>query len=452
MRRFQKSWKVLFTELPAILKLALPLVLSLSAASLMGVTDTILLASQGTTVLACVALVTSAGLIFHAALYGALATISVRVGYSFGAGEPVIIAQVIRVGLLYGLTVGLLGCALMLATLPLLVLLKVPLPDLTLLTPYWIVMSLFLLPYCLLVVFKDVFEAIERPWVAVIILLSAVLFNIPLSYVLIHGYFGLPAFGLLGAGVASVAAEFLALGLAIIYWQKSKSMAPYRASVNSGLLKMKTLLIEGLPLGVVYLAETSAVAIAAWMLAWIGESALAANQIVDSVAKVFYMLPLGIAAAVTIRLSQVSGRGEVERIRAIGHATFVCVTFWMLLTALLLMLFGRSIAQALSQDMQVIAIASPMFVAVAMMQVSDGLQSTALGALRGLQDYRFPVVITIFSYWVLALPLSYWFAFYTELAAVGVWVGFGCGLTFAAIALPLRFHRLSTRMIESEAR
>jgi MATE family multidrug resistance protein len=450
MRRLQKSWLVIFKELPAILRLALPLVLSLSAASLMGVTDTILLASQGTTALACVALVTSAGLIFHAALYGALATISVRVGYAFGAGESVVIAQTLRVGLLHGLTVGLVGCVLMIATLPLLIWLKVPLPDLALLTPYWIVMSFFLLPYCLLVVFKDVLEAIEKPWVAVTILLSAVLFNIPLSYVLIHGYIGLPAFGLLGAGIASAAAEFLALSLAIIYWRKSMSMAPYRASTFQGLLKVKTLLIEGLPLGVVYLAETSAVAIAAWMLAWIGESALAANQIVDSVAKVFYMLPLGIAAAVTIRLSQVSGSGEVKRIRAIGHATFICVTFWMLLSTLLLMLFGRTIAQALSKDFQVIAIAAPMFVAVALMQVSDGLQSTALGALRGLQDYRYPVIITMISYWILALPLSYWFAFHTELAAVGIWIGFGCGLTFAAIVLPLRFHTLSTRMINSK--
>lgn len=435
--------KAMLAELPALLKLALPLILSLSAASLIGVTDTVLLASQGTTVLACVALVTSAGIIFHAGLYGALATISVRVGYAYGAGDADAIAQTFRIGILHGFSVGMLGCVIMLCTLPVLIFLNVPLPDIDLLITYWIAMSLFLIPYCLLVVFKDVLEAIERPWLAVMIVLSGVFFNIPLTYALIHGYGGLPELGLLGAGVASVLAESLALLFAAMYWFLAPSLKIFRTSVTKGILKVRTLLLEGAPLGIVYLAETSAVAIAAWMLAWIGESALAANQIVDSVAKVFYMLPLGVAAAVTIRLSQVSGRGEKHRIRAIGNATFIGVTCWMLIATLLLILFGETIAQALSSDAKVIAIAVPMFIAVALMQVSDGLQSTALGALRGLQDYRWPVIITMISYWCLALPLSYFFAFFTNFAAVGVWIGFACGLTFAAVALPVRFYRLT---------
>lgn len=430
-------------ELPPLLKLAFPLILSLSAASLIGVTDTILLASQGTTVLACVALVSSAGIIFHAGLYGALATISVRVGYAYGADDIAAIAQTFRVGVLQGLGVGLVGAVLMLSTLPLLIFLGVPLPDVDLLATYWVAMSLFLIPYCLLVVFKDVLEAIERPWLAVMIVLSGVLFNIPLTYALIHGYAGLPQLGLLGAGVASVLAESIALLLATLYWVYAPSLKHFRTSIPKGILKVRTLLVEGAPLGLVYLAETSAVAIAAWMLAWISESALAANQIVDSVAKVFYMLPLGVAAAVTIRLSQVSGRGEFHRIRAIGNATFIGVTCWMCIATLLLVLFGEVIARALSSDPKVIAIAVPMFIAVALMQISDGLQSTALGALRGLQDYRWPVMITMISYWCLALPLSYIFAFYTHFAAVGVWIGFACGLTFAAIALPIRFYQLT---------
>lgn len=74
-------------ELPALLRLALPLVLGLSASELISVTDTLMLASLGTVVLACVSLTASAGLIFHAGLYGMLATLSVRVGHAFGAGD-----------------------------------------------------------------------------------------------------------------------------------------------------------------------------------------------------------------------------------------------------------------------------------------------------------------------------------------------------------------------------
>lgn len=182
--------------------------------------------------------------------------------------------------------------------------------------------------------------------------------------------------------------------------------------------------------------------VAAWMLGWLGNAALAANQVVQSIGALLYMLPLGMAAAVSIRISQAQGRGETARIRAIGSATFASVTAWMLVATVLLALFGQRIAEAMSDDPQVIAIAVPMFVVVAAMQVADGLQSTALGALRGLQDYRWPVGVTLVSYWLLALPLSYWLAFHSPLGAVGVWVGFASGLAVAAVLLPWRFYRL----------
>lgn len=439
VQRSTVSW---LGELPGLLRLALPLVLGLSAAELISLTDTVLLASLGTVVLACVALTSSAGLIFHAGLYGMLATLSVRVGHAFGADDPATVARTLRAGLGYGLLIGTLGCLAMLAALPLLQWAGVPLPDVALLTPYWQAMAVFLIPYCLIVVFKDVLEAIGRPWVAVWLVMSAVLFNIPLSYALIHGHFGLPALGLVGAGVAGVLAESLAVLLAWAYWRLAPSLACYRQLPPGGRLRWRTLLGEGWPLGMGYLAEAGAVVIAAWMLGWLGNAALAANQVVHSIGALLYMLPLGMAAAVSIRISQAQGRGEAARIRAIGSATFASVTAWMVLATVLLVLFGRRIAEAMSDDPQVIAIAVPMFVVVAAMQVADGLQSTALGALRGLQDYRWPVGVTMVSYWLLALPLSYWLAFHSSLGAVGVWVGFASGLTVAAVLLPWRFYRL----------
>ncbi|PAV72466.1 hypothetical protein WR25_08955 [Diploscapter pachys] len=106
------------------------------------------------------------------------------------------------------------------------------------------------------------------------------------------------------------------------------------------------------------------------------------------------------------------GRGETARIRAIGSATFASVTAWMLVATVLLALFGRRIAEAMSDDPQ---------------------------------DYRWPVGVTLLSYWLLALPMSYWLAFHSALGPVGVWVGFACGLAVSAVLLPWRFYRLQAR-------
>jgi MATE family multidrug resistance protein len=142
-------------------------------------------------------------------------------------------------------------------------------------------MAVFLIPYCLIVVFKDVLEAIGRPWVAVWLVMSAVLFNIPLSYGLIHGHFGLPALGLVG-GDCRVLAELLALLLAglLVPGTVAGALSPAAARAR---LRWRTLLGEGWPLGMGYLAEAGAVVIAAWMLGWLGNAALAANQVVHSI-------------------------------------------------------------------------------------------------------------------------------------------------------------------------
>jgi MATE family multidrug resistance protein len=47
-----------------------------------------------------------------------------------------------------------------------------------------------------------------------------------------------------------------------------------------------------------------------------------------------------------------------------------------------------------------------MFVVVALIQVADGIQSTALGALRGFTDFRWPTAFTLACYWLLALPFA----------------------------------------------
>ena len=81
--------------------------------------------------------------------------------------------------------------------------------------------------------------------------------------------------------------------------------------------------------------------------------------------------------------------------------------------------------RAFVDDPAVIAAGAAIFVAVGIMQVFDGLQSVSLGALRGLLDNRWPTVVSLVAYWLIALPLSIIYGFVLDLGAPGVWAGFG---------------------------
>ena len=98
-------------------------------------------------------------------------------------------------------------------------------------------------------------------------------------------------------------------------------------------------------------------------------------------------------------------------------------------------------ANALTNDPEVFAIAATMFLATAFMQVADGLQSTSLGALRGMIDVRVPTVISLIAYWVIALPCAYALGFWLGFGPNGVWIGYGLGIFTAAITLQIRFWK-----------
>ena len=139
-----------------------------------------------------------------------------------------------------------------------------------------------------------------------------------------------------------------------------------------------------------------------------------------------------------------------KRLRPILKASFALVTFWQTLVATLFILAGRHLAATMSTDQVVIDLATVLFFIVGLLQVADGIQGTALGALRGMSDMRRPTTITLTAYWVLALPACYAFGFLFNLGATGIWLGYTLGLVVAAVALPLRFWRLTNVPIRAE--
>lgn len=73
-------------------------------------------------------------------------------------------------------------------------------------------------------------------------------------------------------------------------------------------------------------------------------------------------------------------------------------------------------------------------------QFGDGLQLTFANALRATADVRPMMWIAFVAYFLISLPVGYFFGFVLEWGTVGVWMAFPFGLTTAGILLWLRFR------------
>ncbi|MEL6643471.1 MAG: MATE family efflux transporter [Pseudomonadota bacterium] len=424
-------------ELRPLLKLSVPLMIGLMAATLIGVVDTVMIAPLGTVPLAAAGITTAVVIIMISALWGLVTVIGVQIATAEGAEDRSEVSAHVKSGLVVAALAGGAGFAIMMAIYPILGPLGQPPEVLAILLPYWSAMALWIVPFTMFFVLKSLFDAVGREWTGVVLSYLGVLINIPANYVLIH----VADLGLVGAGLASILSQSVSLLAGLAVWRLSAGMAPFRVPSAFSWTRVKTQVTEGLPLCLGYAGEGGAYAFMGIMIGWLGAAALAAHQVANAVAGLAYVIPLGMAGAVAIRIGQAIGKAREDRLRPILKAGLLIVTVWQCLVALGFLLGGQTIAAALSDDPEVVALAATLFLVLALMQIADGIQSTALGALRGMMDNRVPTAITLVAYWPLALPAAYVIGLVLEGGAAGVWLGYTLGIAVAAVALPWRFWR-----------
>ncbi|MFM6998307.1 MAG: MATE family efflux transporter [Bacteroidota bacterium] len=311
--------------------------------------------------------------------------------------------------------------------------------------PYFLVVSLSYVPFMLFMAGKQYLEGMGDTKIPMRLSLIGNSLNIVLNALLIYGWFGFPEWGMTGAGIATLIARlYMAAGM---YWflvRKGRINAEVWTAARVTVHRVWALLKLGVPTGFQYIFEVSAFAISAWIIGTYGATALAAHQVAISLASISYMAATGLGAAATIRIGQYLGQRDHASARNAATSLFGLTVLFMTFTGLLF-LFGRNVFPFLYTDSDEVAqLAGQLLVVATLFQISDGMQATALGALRGIQDVKMPTLFTFVAYYVFALPLEWIIGTYFDLGAVGVWVALAIGLTVAAGAMTLRFYRRLT--------
>ena len=186
------------------------------------------------------------------------------------------------------------------------------------------------------------------------------------------------------------------------------------------------------------------------MVGWLGEVPLASHQIAMSMSSFSFMLALGVGAAATIRVSHQFGYGDYKSMRIAGFASIHLSVVLMSICGLAYILLRSYIPIIYTQDPLVREMAATLLIVASLFQIFDATQLASLACLRALADVRIPLMQSIFSYYLVSLPLGYICGFVLGFGAVGVWVGLLLGLAFAAALFLKRFDTISNRYINGQ--
>ncbi|HDT4626841.1 TPA: MdtK family multidrug efflux MATE transporter [Enterobacter hormaechei subsp. steigerwaltii] len=275
------------------------------------------------------------------------------------------------------------------------------------------------------------------------------LVNIPVNYIFIYGHFGMPELGGVGCGVATAAVYWVMFGCMLTYIKHARSMRDIRndASFSAPDWTLMTRLIQlGLPIALALFFEVTLFAVVALLVSPLGIIDVAGHQIALNFSSLMFVLPMSLAAAVTIRVGFRLGQGstlDAQTAARTGLGVGVCMA---VCTALFTVLLREQIALLYNDNPEVVTLASHLMLLAAIYQISDSIQVIGSGVLRGYKDTRSIFFITFIAYWVLGLPCGYILAL-TDLVVdrmgpAGFWMGFIIGLTSAAIMMMLRMRFL----------
>ena len=441
------------------LKLAYPVIIGMIGHTLVGFVDNAMVGQLGTSELAAISLGNS--FVFLAMAFG--------IGFST-AITPLIAesdAKKNKSNTKSILSNGILVCIFLGAVLTIIVLIAKPIiyymgqseEVVNLAYPYITFVAISLFPLIIFQSFKQFSDGLSFTKIAMISTVIANLINVVINYILIYGKFGFPKLELVGAGIGTLISRFIMV-LIIIYLIKSNPKINQYLdnlfSLKYSSIITKKIINLGYPSALQMMFEVGFFISGIWVCGIIGINYQAANQIALNLSSLTFMVALGLSVAATIRIGNQKGLNDYKNLKRIAISIFLITVLIELIFALIFIIFSDLLPWLYLENnnnfdvLETVSLASKLLIIVALFQIFDGIQIVAQGALRGIQDVKIPSMICFLSYIIFGVPIMIYLGLYTDLKAIGVWIGFLIGLMIASILLSIRFFNKCNNEIKKK--
>ena len=440
------------------LKLAYPVILGMLGHTLIGIVDNFMVGNLGSTELAAVSLGNSFIFIGLSIGIGFSTAITPLIAEADAADDTKKIRNIFHHGLLLCTVIGFMLFLLIVLSKSLMVFMHQPPKVVAMASPYidWVAFSL--IPVIIYQGYKQFADGMSETKYAMISIYMSNVVHIIFNYVLIYGFWIFPKLGILGAALGTVISRIMMVAFMHYLMVNDKKLRKYFKKfsfkeINKFMLKK--IMNLGFPSAMQMLFEVTLFTAGIWLSGTLGKNSQAANQIALTLASTTFMFAMGLSVTAMIRVGNYKGLHDYKSLIVTAKSIFLLAIILEIVFALVFLIFNNYLphlflnmddASQAIDNQEIILIASKLLLTAAVFQISDGIQVVVLGALRGLQDVKIPMYITFFAYWVIGFPISYYLCDYTDLKAVGIWIGLLAGLSAAAVMLYIRFNYLTKKL------
>lgn len=446
-------------EFKTNIRLATPIILAMLGHTLVGFIDSVMVGKLGTTELAAVSLGNSIIFVAIALGVGFSTSITTLTAEAYGLRNFKKSKSVLKHGLLINTILSVFLFGILLFSEKIMILTGQDPNVIALALPYVNLVGISLVPLMIFQAFKQFTDGFSLTKYSMYVTFIANGINVFFNYIFIYGNFGMPALGVLGAGVGTLISRFLMPVLMWWFLFKKPRLRPYIVNFNWKTISpfvVKKIINLGVPSSLQMIFEAGIFIAATWISGAMGKNYQAANQIALTFSSLTFMISAGMSNVAIIRIGNLKGQNDFFNLRRVALSFILLVVICQVAMALLYAVFSPWIPYVFldtsnlysASDIEfVISTATSLLIIAGIFQIPDGIQILALGILRGMQDVKIPMYITFVAYWLIAFPICYYLGLFSPLKASGIWIGLCVGLTAAAILLILRFNWISQKLL-----
>ncbi len=427
------------TERSTIVRHAGTVLVGQLAVMAFGITDTVVAGRFADTALAALSVGSATYITVHISLMGMLQALLPVWAELHGANKNVAVGQSVRQALYLCLLTSLMGMAALAFPGPLLNWTRVPEVLQADVREYLLIVAFGVPASLLFRMYSTLNQSLGKPKLVTWVQVGALAVKVPLSIVLVLGVPGLfPPLGLAGCAWATLAVNYLMLGLAVWLLRTQDFYRPYRiwaAMERPDWQVLRRFVRLGLPSGLAIGVEVTSFTLMSLFIARLGVVASASHQIVANMAAVLYMVPLALSIASSARLSYWLGAGQPQRARQVLRTGLGLVLMLSLGLATAMWLARDAIAALYTQSPEVAALASALLLWLTLYHFADAIQVFCVFALRSYRITLLPLVSYTVLLWGMGLAGGY---------AVAYGVLDASALPWLAIQSPIAFWQTSS--------
>jgi MATE family multidrug resistance protein len=271
--------------------------------------------------------------------------------------------------------------------------------------------------------------------------IATVLFQSVLAYGLVFGELGLPAYGVMGAGIAFAIAEWVYAGILFVFLFQRETRTRFATLPRAPEADpVRRFLRTSAPIGGQWMLDMLSFALFSSIVARMGDAEMAASQAMIQLLSLSFMQAIAISVSAGTLVGRYLG---AENPDAAARSFASAMKLAMVLAALVAALFlgvPELLMRMFSDDAEVLALARPLLVLGALFQFVDAIGIVAGGSLRGGGDTRWPFLVHATLAWAARLPLVWLLAVQLEGGVLGAWLGELGYIALLGAAFVLRFR------------